>query len=56
MIARRTLTTLLTLTVMSSISHAQLFEKKTLYLTAQTSIYRIRLNIPGVRPRLAANK
>lgn len=23
---------------------------KTLYLTAQTSIYRIRLNIPGVRP------
>jgi gluconolactonase len=23
---------------------------KTLYLTAQTSVYRIRLNIPGVRP------
>jgi len=29
---------------------------KTLYLTAQTSIYRIRLNIPGVRPKLAASK
>ena len=29
---------------------------KTLYLTAQTSLYRIRLNIPGVRPKLAASK
>ncbi len=26
---------------------------KTLYLAAQTSIYRIRLNIPGIRPTLA---
>jgi gluconolactonase len=26
---------------------------KTLYLTAQTSVYRIRLNIPGIRPTLA---
>lgn len=25
---------------------------KTLYLTAQTSVYRIRLNIPGVRPEV----
>jgi gluconolactonase len=29
---------------------------KTLYLTAQTSLYRIRLNVPGVRPKLAASK
>jgi gluconolactonase len=29
---------------------------KTLYLTAQTSAYRMRLNIPGVRPKLAASK
>lgn len=28
---------------------------KTLYLAAQTSIYRIRLNIPGIRPTLATN-
>ena len=25
-------------------------EGKTLYLTAQTSVYRIRLNVPGIRP------
>ena len=25
---------------------------KTLYLAAQTSVYRIRLNIPGIRPRV----
>jgi gluconolactonase len=29
---------------------------KTLYLTAQTSIYRIRLNVPGVQPNLATSK
>jgi hypothetical protein len=29
---------------------------KTLYLTAQTSLYRIRLNISGVRPKLAVSK
>ena len=28
---------------------------KTLYLAAQTSIYRIRLNIPGIRPPLGPN-
>jgi gluconolactonase len=26
-------------------------DSRTLYITATTSIYRIRLNIPGIRPR-----
>jgi len=29
---------------------------KTLYLTAQTSVYRIRLNVPGVRSNFATSK
>jgi gluconolactonase len=28
---------------------------RTLYMTARTSVYRIRLNIPGVRPIAAAH-
>jgi len=28
---------------------------RTLYMTARTSVYRIRLNIPGIRPIAAAH-
>src|SRR5215471_8398928 len=31
-------------------------DARTLYMTARTSVYRIRLNIPGVRPGVAASK